>query len=503
MQKKSLFKSMTAVLLIAVVFASCEKDDDPQGTIYVPDDFSTIQAAIDASANGDEIIVKPGLYPENINFNSKEVTVRSTAPENQDTVMATIIDGSEQASVVTIENGESNQAILNGFTITNGFARDGAGIYIDNYSAPLIKNNLITENICGRGGGGGAFVTNGSAPVFEQNIFDNNINSRTTSRSGLALYVRNESEAVIQNNIFRNHEGVRGVIAIGSSSDDLSHAEITGNTLENNTTDYGTGGIAVNGSEVTVNNNLITNNTGGGSGIDAGGAFSIRNEASVVISENTITNNWATNAGAVAIGNDAQVIIDNNVITGNSSGEEGTTTGTGGGIFIESSVAEIYNNTITNNTSWNTNVGGGGIYVADSDVTIDNNHISNNRASRSGGGILLRGHGQTSTLVATVTNNVIENNEALGHAQTRGGAIYVGWIQQATIYGNTINDNSSGFRAGGIFVDEETPVYGENNTQWERMNYPPQEEIYNQYSGNEHVDDEFAGRHVFFSDFSK
>ena len=48
------------------------------GTIDVPGDFLTIQDAINAGADVDEIVVAPGTYFETINFLGKSVTVRST-----------------------------------------------------------------------------------------------------------------------------------------------------------------------------------------------------------------------------------------------------------------------------------------------------------------------------------------------------------------------------------------------------------------------------------------
>src|SRR3989338_8168703 len=47
-------------------------------TLSVPADFTTIQAAINASGNGDEIIVSPGTYNESLNLN-RSVTLRPPA----------------------------------------------------------------------------------------------------------------------------------------------------------------------------------------------------------------------------------------------------------------------------------------------------------------------------------------------------------------------------------------------------------------------------------------
>lgn len=83
-------------------------------------DFSTIQAAINNANNGDTITVAEGTYFENINFNGKNIFLRSTEPDDPNVVANTIIDGSDVTSVVTFSGSENASCRISGFTITHG-----------------------------------------------------------------------------------------------------------------------------------------------------------------------------------------------------------------------------------------------------------------------------------------------------------------------------------------------------------------------------------------------
>ncbi|MEA3286786.1 MAG: FG-GAP-like repeat-containing protein, partial [Candidatus Marinimicrobia bacterium] len=69
-------------------------------------DFTLIQDAIDASSDGDTVLVYPGTYVENINFNGHNIVVGSLFLTTQDTsyISSTIIDGNQAGSVVTFES---------------------------------------------------------------------------------------------------------------------------------------------------------------------------------------------------------------------------------------------------------------------------------------------------------------------------------------------------------------------------------------------------------------
>ncbi|MBD3234952.1 MAG: hypothetical protein GF315_14615, partial [candidate division Zixibacteria bacterium] len=142
--------------------------------INVPDDYSTIQEAINNSINGDTIRVAPDEYFENINFNGHNVTVASWFIDMGDTsyISSTIVNGDNSGTVFVFENGENNVAHLIGFTIINGSADSGGGIRCVN-SSPVISNNVIKQNYSNRGGGG-IYAANNSAAIITSNIVKEN-----------------------------------------------------------------------------------------------------------------------------------------------------------------------------------------------------------------------------------------------------------------------------------------------------------------------------------------
>jgi hypothetical protein len=112
-------------------------------TIHVPKDQPTIQKAISAAANGDTVLVSSGTYRENIDFSGKAITVTSVSGAG-----ATVIDGGASANpVVTFQSHEGLSSELTGFTIRNGAASFGSGIYLLGASATIVNNYFYGNNL--------------------------------------------------------------------------------------------------------------------------------------------------------------------------------------------------------------------------------------------------------------------------------------------------------------------------------------------------------------------
>lgn len=94
----------------------------------------SIQAAIDDANDGDEIEVAPGTYTEAINFNGKAIRLYSTGGPEVSIIDASGIAGAYH--VVQCVSGEGPGTILEGFTITGGYAD---GTYPDNQGAGMFK----------------------------------------------------------------------------------------------------------------------------------------------------------------------------------------------------------------------------------------------------------------------------------------------------------------------------------------------------------------------------
>jgi len=290
--------------------------------ILVPANYPTIQAGIDASSNGDTVLVSDGIYtgPGNVNldFGGKAITVRS-----ENGAANCIIDCEGNGRGLFFHSGEGKTSVLSGFTITNGSVSgdelsdsSGGGIYCGD-SSPTITSNIITNNLAGDSGGG-IFCIGSSATIINNTI----INNRAGGNGGGGICCWQASPIIDQNIITSNsviHNG-GGILCFDNSS-----PSITNNTISHNSANWGGGIRCTQGSsQGNLSPIIISNKIFGNSAIAGGG----------------IACGWL--GDNVAIG--PSLVIANNIIYSNSATREG------GGIGCENSSPTIINNTITSNS---------------------------------------------------------------------------------------------------------------------------------------------------------
>ena len=68
---------IVALLATALALSLASQVEASPATIYVPDDYATIQAAVDTASPGDTIIVRGGTYTENVDVNKDHLTIQS------------------------------------------------------------------------------------------------------------------------------------------------------------------------------------------------------------------------------------------------------------------------------------------------------------------------------------------------------------------------------------------------------------------------------------------
>lgn len=156
----------------------------------VPYDFQTIQSAIREASGGDTIIVFPGQYTEAVDFEGKQLVVRSVLGADSTAILAS----GDRDPVVTISGGSLAGTELSGFTITGGGV---TGLRIDSSTA-TIRNNIFVDNTS-RFSGSAIQVLRADGVVIENNIFRND--TSTAFSNGSTIFISQSYDDTIRHNL--------------------------------------------------------------------------------------------------------------------------------------------------------------------------------------------------------------------------------------------------------------------------------------------------------------
>jgi predicted outer membrane repeat protein len=433
---------------------------------HVPSEYATIQSAIDAAVNGDTVIISPGTYtgPGNrdIDFKSKDITVRSIDPNDPNVVSATVIDCQKQGRGFYLNGCDG--AAISGLTITNGYAETGGGIQCQESLVTIFNCRIISnetkkgEDDIGfpnpkkgtNGGNGGGICCISCEPTIRRCFISNNTTGTGGSPdylwagwygggNGGGVYCSNCLQITIQECVIRDN-----TTGAGSEGNGITHGGAGGNGA----------GIYCEGScSLIIHNSTITENISGGGGkgyaggsngsAGSGGGICCSSSCSLVVYDSNVTNNRTGSGGQ---GND---------YTSPFPGGGGK----GAGIYCdESSSAELYGSEILNNVSGNAGNGGGVYCMSNSlPLKISNCLIKGNKAvvgGGSGGGIYCTSAVMKNTTVSD--NSSGEGKDGTpsggGHPGGSGGGIYcVGSLEilNCTIGSNRTGDGGDGNYGGG------------------------------------------------------
>jgi len=334
--------------------------------------YSSIQAAVNAAATGDEIRIASGTYASGgtvATISGKELVLRgsynSACAAFDPDMYRTVLDGQWGGSVISVTN--AGDTLFEHLTLTHGDgagncagAGCGGGIYASgtnlHVSHCVITNNVGTTS--GSGYGGGIYIGNfGHADIFSSRIVSNAASTSSTgSGDGGGICVVGGSVSLVENQIVDNLAKMSssGSMPFGGGlyMASLTQGDVLTNVIRGNRgspssslSSWG-GGIYVNGSSaVLVSGNLIEDNYAGGGG--GGGIYSDWSDAH--LSGNVIVSNTSGSGGGVYVRSNTPVTLSNNLITNN-------TAAFGGGVYVVNSFlppsqAVLVNNTVADNGS--------------------------------------------------------------------------------------------------------------------------------------------------------
>lgn len=296
---RNLLTALFLFLSISLVFAQTHR---------VPDDFDSIQSAVNESDDGDTVLVAPGEYAENIDLSGHSIVLLGVheAPEE------VIIDGGENGSIVTIVDNGNDPTTVSGFTLRNGQAEGdgGGGLFCD--GSNVVFEHLIIHD-CSGNRGGGIYLNACNANLNDLVLHDNTGN---TYGGGICILGRSNvdmtNSEIYENAAQSTHGG--GIYNYSQEPTSFSGCAIYDNEAPRS------GGGMYNAAEVTLEECTFSNNVCESNG---GGIFTSNLSA---ISNCTFIGNSALNGGGICAGFDVE--INHTLIYDNTAPSRGS------GIFV-------------------------------------------------------------------------------------------------------------------------------------------------------------------------
>ena len=378
-------------------------------TIYVPDDYVTIQAAVDAANPGDTIIVRDGTYTENVVLD-KSIILRGEGVPT--------IDGGDNGEAIRIMP-EANRCTIEGFSV---IGEGEFGGWINIYS----DYNTIQNNAC-TGGIGLSLTANGhGAGSIASTIVGNEL--------GQGVFLLGESDAPIE--VYTSHTIENNTIGgkpiyYYSNTQGITVPSDAGQILMANCSDMMIDGIqgsdAMTGIQLAyVTDSVIKNSS-----------FSDCDGAGIALffsSGNTVTGcevNGSANGIYLLVSDDN--LIEDNILTGGTVESDQCA---GICLFYSSSGNSIRNNICSNNKGAGVSLRWGG----NLDNTVEGNIISKNTY-----GIYLGYQSTTTVYLNDFVDNTVNAYPSFGSDTTWNSPEQVTYTYSGSIYTNYLGNHWSDY----------------------------------------------------------
>ncbi|MCA9756050.1 MAG: right-handed parallel beta-helix repeat-containing protein [Candidatus Eisenbacteria bacterium] len=238
-------------------------------------DFPTIQAAIEASSDGDIIELGPGTYlgagNRDVDFLDRSLTVRSRSGASSCVVDC---EGTAEAPHrgFVIDGPSGKSSTIEGVTIQGG-------------------------HLSGTSTHGGAILVDGtgnSLSLIDCVLQDN----QTTAWGGAIAVVDRATLTAARCELTRNQGGRGGAIAVSNNAS----AEISGSTIESNTALRGGGAFASTTAELNLLTCLLVANVANGTGVtDRSGGAVHCSSSTLTIDHCTVVSNQAVGSAGGAV----------------------------------------------------------------------------------------------------------------------------------------------------------------------------------------------------------
>lgn len=243
--------ALVVPLLVAAASPAFAGDVSAQPLVRHVVPGESVQAAIDASADGDVVELATGAWTEDVDFRGKAITLRGRGPD-------TVLHGTGLGPVVRFASGEGPASVLDSLTVTGGVAVRGGGVLIEGASPTLLRNRIVRNRAHQQGSG---VFLGASSAVLRNNLIADNATVSLLAGDAHGVEIQGGAPVVLNNTIVDGDSN--GIILRAGAA-----AVIRGNVLAYNGSQTagearGRGICDFSGGAAVIQSNLFSTNRRG------------------------------------------------------------------------------------------------------------------------------------------------------------------------------------------------------------------------------------------------